>query len=101
MGRNREIQRRLIEGAAKGFRSGRLFDFVRERVPDAPTQTIVHSAAFALTDPAVTDRSTLDAIYDLAVASRAGERNQSRPLKPEMTANDCGEPDEPDLSERF
>ena len=43
MGRNREIQRRLIEGAAKGLRSARLFDFVRDRVSHTPTKKIVHS----------------------------------------------------------
>ena len=83
MGGKRKIQRRLIEGATKGLRSGQLFDYVREKVPDAPTKKIVHTAFFALTDPDVTDRGTLDAIYDLAIVYRNGEVAQAQPSKRE------------------
>ena len=81
MGGRRKIQRRLVEGATKGLRSGKLFDYVREKVPDAQIKKIVHTAFLTLTDPDVTDRKTLDAIYDLAIVYRAGEDVQPQLLR--------------------
>jgi len=81
MAGKRKIQRRLVDGATKGLRSGKLFDYVREKVPDVPTKKIVHTAFLTLTDPEVTDRETLDAIYDLAIAYRGGEHAAPQPSK--------------------
>jgi hypothetical protein len=81
MSGKRKIQRRLVEGATNGLRSGQLFDFVQGKVPDAPRKKIVHTAFLTLTDPDVRDRETLDAIYDLAIVYRTEVDEQPRPLK--------------------
>jgi len=73
MGGKRKIQRRLVEGAEKGLRSGKLFDYVKEKVPDAPAKKIVRTAFMTLTDSSVLDRKTLDAIYHLAIVYRLSE----------------------------
>jgi hypothetical protein len=81
MSGKRKIQRRLVEGATMGLRSGKLFEFVLEKVPDAPLKKIVHTAFLTLTDPDVTDRKALDAIYDLAIVYRTGVDELPQALK--------------------
>jgi hypothetical protein len=84
MGGKRKIQRRLVEGATMGLRRGKLFDFVQEKVPDAPRKKLIHTAFLTLTDPDVTDRKALDAIYDLAIVYRTEVNAHPQPLKRKM-----------------
>jgi hypothetical protein len=81
MGEKKRVQRALVEGATRGLRSGKLFDFVRVAEPEASRKKIAHLAFLTLTDPDLKDQTVLDAIYGLAIGYRLGEDDQPIPTK--------------------
>jgi hypothetical protein len=63
----------IKDGAKSGLLADALYKHVLSVEPDAAGKAIVKAALLALSDPDLTDRSVLDAIYDLAIKHRLAE----------------------------
>jgi len=71
MGETRDkIYVALVKGAAEGLRGNALYDNIVAKVPKADNRRIVRASLLALSDPELADRSTLTAIYELAIERR-------------------------------
>ena len=73
MAGKKAVRRALLKGIGKGLSGADLYGFVKEKASDLSNKEIVHAALFALTDPDISDRKVLDAIYALAIKYRLGE----------------------------
>ena len=63
----------LIEGAKSGLVDDALYGFIKKKVPKANTKRIVRAGFLALSEPELTDRDILDAIYALAIKHRLAD----------------------------
>ncbi len=60
----------LLDGAASGLTNEKLYQHVVRECPKTSSKRIVRASLLALTDPSVTKREVLEAIYALAIKYR-------------------------------
>lgn len=66
----KKIYEYLIEGASSGLEDADLYAYIVGRVSKANGKRIARAGFLALSDPALTDRNVLNAIYALAIKHR-------------------------------
>lgn len=82
------LSRAIREGAKSGLLADALYHHVLSVVPDAGGKAIVNSALLALSEPDITERNVLDAIYDLAIKHRLAQVTVANAVDAAAEVND-------------
>ena len=72
-GKKAVIGAAIVQGALAGLSGDALYAHIQDQRPATGNKAIAKAGLLALSDPALTDRAMLDAVYDMAAKLRFAE----------------------------